>query len=69
MKKLGELLGVNRFKEILHEEDYRFFVAKVAVFLLKDNIRSKTELHKAVNKVLLAQQLSPISFNFIRTNI
>ncbi|MFD4819535.1 hypothetical protein [Peribacillus butanolivorans] len=66
---MSELLGVEKFRAVLRDEDYRFFVAKVAVFLLKDKVRNKTELYKSVNKILLSQQLNPISFNFIRTNI
>lgn len=63
------LQSVERIKTMIRENEYRLLLAKVAVYHLKDYVKNKTELYKKVNAILLAQQLKPVSFNFIVTNV
>lgn len=65
----AELQAIERFKTTFRGDDYRFLVAKVAIYYLKSHVRNKTDLYNEVNKVLLSQRLAPISFGFIRNNI
>lgn len=64
-----ELKDIERIKSVLKEDDYRFLVAKIAIFHLKEQTKNKTDLYTKVNSVLLSQGLAPISFGFIRNNI
>ena len=64
-----ELKAIERIKSALKEDDYRFLVAKIAIFNLKGQTKNKTDLYTKVNSVLLSHCLAPISFGFIRNNI
>ncbi|AIW85355.1 hypothetical protein bwei_2732 [Bacillus mycoides] len=67
--QMKEIESVKNFRSILRESDYRLLVARIAAYYLKEKVGSKTDLHKEVNKVLVSQQLEPVSFNFIRNNL
>ncbi|MGG0412072.1 hypothetical protein [Peribacillus simplex] len=64
-----ELQAMKKFKTAFRGDDYRFLVAKIAIYYLRSHVRNKTDLFNEVNKVLLSQKLAPISFGFIRNNI
>lgn len=67
--QMKEIESVKKFRSILRESDYRLLVARIGAHYLKERVGSKTDLHKEVNKVLVSQQLEPVSFNFIRNNL
>ncbi|QWH95536.1 hypothetical protein [Bacillus mycoides] len=64
-----ELKDIEKVRAALKEDDYRFLVAKIAIFHLKGQTKNKTDLYTKVNGVLLSKNLAPISFGFIRNNI
>ncbi|MGE7935799.1 hypothetical protein [Bacillus paramycoides] len=66
---MKEIESVEKFRSILRESDYRLLVARIATHYLREKVGSKTDLHKAVNKVLISQQLEPVSLYFIRNNL
>jgi hypothetical protein len=67
--QMKEIESVKKFRSILRESDYRLLVARIATHYLKEKVGSKTDLHKAVNKVLISQRLEPVSFSVIRNNL
>lgn len=66
---MKEIESVEKFRSILRESNYRLLVARIATHYLREKVGSKTDLHKAVNKVLISQQLEPVSLYFIRNNL
>jgi hypothetical protein len=64
-----EFKTVEKFRQNFRENDYRFLIARIAIFHLKHHVKNKTELYVKVNDVLLSQQLKPVSFGFIKTNV
>ena len=66
---MKEIESVKKFRSILRESQYRLLVARIAIHYLKEKVGSKSDLHKEVNKVLIAQELEPVSLYFIRNNL
>lgn len=64
-----DLKAIEKFRYTFRENDYRFLVARIAIFHLKDSVKNKTDLYKKVNDVLLTQKLKPVSFGFIKINL
>ncbi|MEK4894743.1 hypothetical protein N2V86_02870 [Bacillus sp. FSL R5-0811] len=67
--QMKEIESVKKFRSILRESHYRLLVARIATHYLKEKVGSKSDLHKEVNKVLISQQLEPVSFSVIRNNL
>ncbi|CAM4199326.1 Uncharacterized protein BCRIVMBC845_02411 [Bacillus cereus] len=66
---MKEIESVKKFRSILRESQYRLLIARIATHYLKEKAGSKSDLHKEVNKVLISQQLEPVSFSVIRNNL
>ncbi|PFO95830.1 hypothetical protein COJ91_31440 [Bacillus thuringiensis] len=66
---MKEIESVKKFRSVLRESQYRLLVARIATHYLKEKVGSKSDLHKEVNKVLISQQLEPVSFSVIRNNL
>lgn len=64
-----ELKQVEKYRKTFREDHYRFLVARIAIHCYKDKVKNKTKLYKKVNDILLQQQLKPVSFGFIKTNL
>ncbi|USL25096.1 hypothetical protein [Priestia megaterium] len=62
----ADLKVIEKFRAALRENDYRFLIARIAIFNLKDGVKNKMELYKKVNNVLLSQQLKTVSYSFIK---
>ncbi len=65
---IADLKTVEKFRAAFREKDYRFLVARIVLYSLKNISANRTELYKEVNEILKDLSLKPISYSFIRKN-